>query len=59
MAKIIVRNDRCQILSLNNPEVRDELDLKLSYMIQGFQFMGINNNWDGRHGFPSARNIIF
>jgi superfamily II DNA or RNA helicase len=70
MVKIIVENTKCQIVGLTDIDIIRELDLKLSYQIQGFQFMRIKNNWDGRYRLldkkltfpvglmPSARRIM-
>jgi superfamily II DNA or RNA helicase len=49
MTKIIVGNNRCKLMSLQDDEILRELDTRLSYMVQGFQFMNVRNNWDGRH----------
>lgn len=34
---------------LDDKKVIKEIDFLLSYQIQGFQFMKVNNNWDGRY----------
>lgn len=49
MTKIIIENSKCQIQNLNDEIIIKELDLDLSYMVQGFGFMSIKNNWDGRN----------
>ena len=55
MVKIIVGNTKCKLVGLDDKEVLKELDLQLSYQIQGFQFMSIGNNWDGRYRLLDRR----
>lgn len=58
MTKIIVGNHKCKLMSLHDAEIRNELDLSLSYMVQGYQFMNVRNNWDGRQRLLDKRNYF-
>jgi superfamily II DNA or RNA helicase len=49
MVTIIIGNTKCKVANLTDPLVIKALDMQLSYDVQGFQFMNINNNWDGKH----------
>lgn len=56
MIKIVVGNNKCKILSLIDPGIRRQIDMSLSYVIQGFQFMNTHKNWDGRNRLLDKHN---
>jgi superfamily II DNA or RNA helicase len=58
MATVIIGNTKCKIMGLDDPEVIRALDLELSYHVQGFQFMRIKNNWDGRYRLFDKRHFF-
>lgn len=58
MVTIIVNNTRCKIINLNDQNISKELDAKLSYAVQGFEFMRTRNNWDGRHRLITSTNTF-
>jgi superfamily II DNA or RNA helicase len=58
MVQIIIGNNRCKLVGLKNEEVRKKLDLALSYQVQGFQFMRIKSNWDGRYRLLDKRSVF-
>jgi len=49
MITIDINNHRCKINGNLDPEIIKEIDKKLSYFVQGFQFMNVSKKWDGRH----------
>lgn len=49
MVTIIIGNTKCKLMNLTDSKIIKEFDSKMSYMVQGYNFMNKHNNWDGRH----------
>lgn len=49
MITIELHNTTGQIFGLKDKKILKEIDFLCSYQVQGFQFMSIQNNWDGRY----------
>jgi len=49
MITIIIGNTKCKVANLTDPLVIKAIDMQLSYDVQGFKFMKVDNNWDGRY----------
>lgn len=49
MITLELHNTEAILRGLDDKKVIKEIDYLLSYQIQGFQFMSVNNNWDGRY----------
>lgn len=58
MVTIIVNNTKCKINNLIDIHVLKEIDLKLSYAVEGFKFMNKNPNWDGRYRLFTKNNYF-
>jgi hypothetical protein len=49
MVTIIIGNTKCKLSNLSDQKVLKAIDLQLSYDVQGFKFMKVGNNWDGKY----------
>lgn len=49
MIKLELYNTEAYLKGLEDKKILKEIDFLLSYQVQGFQFMSVNNHWDGRH----------
>lgn len=49
MITIELSNTEAILKGLDDKKILKEIDFLLSYQVQGFQFMSVRNNWDGRY----------
>lgn len=56
MVQLILGNTRVKMVGLHDASVRNELDMELSYQVQGYQFINTRSNWDGRYRLLDSRN---